>query len=168
MIGFRQGVTAVSLLMLAACGEGEKGTTSRVEVSASKSASPMASSVPEPREGLWRVTTLMVTPQGEMGLPATDVCQTPEMIRKHELPDQAEGAQCDTPNFVRVGDGYQAKVRCQMDGATADYQMTMTGDFNKAYQTEIISRITPEPAPGMGQTTMRLKAEYLGPCPKAK
>lgn len=75
------------------------------------------------------------------------------------------GVSCKEPVFRRDGDRVVGEMACTTDGMTTQSTITMTGDYISQYQTVIHTRMTPEPAPGMGETTMRINATRIGDCP---
>lgn len=167
--------TGVAALMLSACSQGGEteatGTADPTPAAvapaggAAAGGALAAGDLPRPRAGLWRVTTRVETPQGEMALPPNEICHTEESLKAPELPEGAGQGDCSQEAFRRDGNGFRGNVTCKMDGTTAQYSFRMTGDFTRTYETEIISRMSPAPAPGLEQSRIRMSAEYLGPCP---
>lgn len=162
--------TGVAALMLSACSQGGEteatGTADTVPATRAPAGGLLAAGdLPRPRAGLWQVATRVDTPQGEMALPPTEICHTEESLKAPELPEGAGQGDCSQEAFRRDGNGFRGNVTCKMDGTTAQYSFRMTGDFTRTYETEIVGRMSPAPAPGMEQSRIRMSAEYLGPCP---
>ena len=160
-------LAGLASLSLAACERDPAVSADKVQTG---DATPVSSnqaleSLPSMKAGLWKVSTQIQTPMGTTDLPDTQICQDSDSFQKPQQPTVPSDVDCAEPSFRRDGDRVVGEMRCTAEGMTTLSTITMTGDYGYQYQTVIHTRMTPEPAPGMGETTLRMHATRLGDCP---
>ncbi len=154
-------------LTLTACGSGGEAGDGK---KADEAKAPTAAGPPVgPTPGLWRITTRMAGMPAGVAMPAIETCVT-----RRDFPDMGrgpgrrapEGVECGEQTFRRDGDAMVGHSVCEMPGGgQAETDMRVTGDFSRRYTMEVRTRMTPAPAPSMGETTMTMTAERIGDCP---
>ncbi|WP_297804042.1 DUF3617 family protein [uncultured Brevundimonas sp.] len=158
------GAISFAALSVAACNpKAEDGK-------AADGAAPAAGAAAElegPKPGLWRVTTAMEGVPGGASVPPQEVCITEA---KFEAPSsvQAAGADCTTTPLTKQGDARVSTATCNLpNNMKSESTVKVSGDFASRYTTEVVTKINPAPAPGMGETKITMTAERIGDCPAA-
>jgi hypothetical protein len=160
-------LAGLASLSLSACERDRavSGDKAQASGAASASSTNALDSLPRMKAGLWKISTQMQTPMGTTDLPDTQICQDTDDFQKPQEATVQPGVDCAEPSFRRDGDRVVGEMRCTAEGMATQSTITMTGDYGHQYQTVIHTRMTPEPAPGMGETTLRMHATRLGDCP---
>lgn len=155
------GLVSAAALAMAACSPSADKSEGKTE----GAAAPAASAALEgPKPGLWRVTTAMDV-AGAPAVPAQEVCVTEAKLQD---PSQAQqpGAECTSTPFARQGNAMVSTASCKLPGnMKSDSTITVSGDFNSRYTTEVVTKIDPAPTPAMAQTKVTMTAERIGDCP---
>ena len=80
----------------------------------------------------------------------------------------ASQSMCSKNVIRKTLTGYAFESTCKVGNGTSVSSGTATGDFNTGYTVNMVSKTTPPPAPGMGETKMTITAKWVGPCPAGK
>lgn len=157
--------TTVAALTLAACGQGGDATEADGAAPADATASTTAPELQAPAPGKWRVSSQMASgPGAGMAMPATEMCITAADTAAAQQAQLPPGADCQNPTVRKEGNTTISNVQCTANGSTVVVDSRTTGDMNTKYTTEMTTRTTPEPAPGMGEVKMTITAERIGDC----
>ena len=118
-----------------------------------------SSDLPKRKPGLWQMTI------ASMGMPGHAIKQCIDEKTDARMQEQAIGnADCSKQEVKRSGNTVVMDSVCKMNGSTMTSHAVVSGDFDKAYVIDSKTRMDPPMAPGMGEMTSKVKAEYLGPC----
>jgi hypothetical protein len=167
---------AVAALGLAACNEstpategaaasGDSSTAAPAAAAPAPAAAPAAAAIEGPAAGKWSMTVSM------MGrtMPPNEVCYTKvTSLAEAEKMQQQAGMTCSEQNYHREGDAFVGHSVCTSEIAgkttTSTTDTRVTGDFNTKYVMDLVTRLDPAPAPGMGEQKMSITAERIGDC----
>jgi hypothetical protein len=124
-----------------------------------------AADVPKRKSGLWEVNTQMT------GMPAGMPGQGPMQMCIDQASDNVMNgrsdprAKADCPVMeVRPGAGkVTVHSVCRHGATTATTDAVITGDFDKSYRSDMVTRFNP-PQNGMKEMKMTQEARWLGPC----
>ena len=123
-----------------------------------------AADLPQRKSGLWEIKTQIAGMPGGMPDQAMQMCvdQTTDNLMKEPTPS---GKKPDCPVMeVKPGGGKTTLHSvCRHDGVTATTDAVITGDLNKNYRSDMVTRFTP-PQDGMKEMKMVQEARWLGPC----
>lgn len=120
-----------------------------------------AADAPKRKSGLWEVKTQMT---GMPGQGPMQMCI--DQASDNVMSDRsAPRAKADCPVMeVRPGAGrITVHSVCRHDGTTATTDAEITGDFDKSYRSDMVTRFNP-PQNGMKEMKMTQEARWLGPC----
>ena len=122
---------------------------------------------PQRKPGYWEQTMTMAGPKG-MTM-KSQFC-TDAAVEKsiNAFGQSASQSMCSKNSFRRTPTGYAFDSTCKVGKGVSNSSGTATGDFAKGYTINMISKTTPPPAPGMGETRMTIAAKWLGPCPAGR
>lgn len=124
-----------------------------------------AADAPKRKSGLWEVKTQMTgMPAGMPGQGAMQMCI--DQASDNVMSDRSDPrAKADCPVMeVRPGAGkITVHSVCRHDGTTATTDAVITGDFDKSYRSDMVTRFNP-PQNGMKEMKMTQEARWLGPC----
>lgn len=123
-----------------------------------------AADLPQRKSGLWEIKTQMSgMPEGMPGQ-TLQMCvdQTSDNLMKDSA---AKNKQVDCPVMeIKPGAGkMNIHSVCRHDGMTATTDAVISGDFNKNYRNDMVTRFNP-PQNGMKEMKMVQEARWLGPC----
>ncbi|PKO31908.1 MAG: hypothetical protein CVU34_16960 [Betaproteobacteria bacterium HGW-Betaproteobacteria-7] len=124
-----------------------------------------AADVPKRKSGLWEVNTQMT------GMPAGMPGQGPMQMCIDQASDDVMSdrnntrGKADCPVMeIRPGAGkVTVHSVCRHGGTTATTDAVITGDFDKSYRNDMVTRFNP-PQNGMKEMKMTQEARWLGPC----
>lgn len=163
-------LAAVAALALAACGGSNTPAatdpaatpeTASTETPAAPAAAPAA--LMGPAVGQWEIASKM----GDMSLPPSKICVDKQLtIEDAQATQQQAGTTCEGYSFQPDGAKVSGTYTCtDATGAKTSVQMTMEGDVNTAYTTNMVMTRDPAP-PGMPNPfTITMSAKRLGDCP---
>lgn len=155
----------LAVLSLAACGQGGDAAKDDAATSADATASAAAPDLEAPAPGKWRMTSQMASgPGAGMAMPAAEVCITAADTTAAQKAQLPPGADCQNPTIRKEGATTVSHVQCTSNGSTVVVDSRITGDMKTKYTTEMTTKTTPEPAPGMGEIKMTITAERIGDC----
>lgn len=141
--------------------------TSRIVVAGFGFAAPViiamsafAIDLPARKPGLWELT---MTSDGAAMPPQTmqhciDEATDKEMM---EMSNSIGAQQCQQ-NWTKTATGFAFESTCDFGGGKTASRGTVTGDFNSAYQIDMISKGGPRGA--NEETRMNMAAKWLGAC----
>lgn len=124
-----------------------------------------AADLPKRKSGLWEIRTQMSgMPVGMPGQGPIQMCideNSDNLMQDSSSP----GSKPDCPVMrVKPGVGKMSiHSVCRHDGTTATTDAEITGDFNRSYRSDMITRFNP-PQDGMKEMKMVQEARWLGPC----
>lgn len=124
-----------------------------------------AADVPKRKSGLWEIRTQM------SGMPAGMPGQGPMQMCIDQNSDNmtndasGPGGKPDCPVMqIKPGAGKMTiHMVCRDGGTTATTDAEITGDFNRSYRSDMVTRFNP-PRDGMKEMKMVQEARWLGPC----
>lgn len=125
----------------------------------------VAADVPKRKSGLWEVKTQM------SGMPAGIPGQGPMQMCVDQASDNVMSdrsntrGKADCPVMdIRPGVGkVTVHSVCRHEGTTATTDAVITGDFDKSYRSDMVTRFNP-PQNSMKEMKMTQEARWLGPC----
>lgn len=142
--------------------------TSRIALcllAASIASTAGAADLPKRKSGLWEIRTQMSgMPAGMPGQGPIQMCidqNSDNMTQDSSAP----GEKPDCPVMqVKPGVGKMTiHSVCHHNGTTATTDAEITGDFNRSYRSDMVTRFSP-PQDGMKEMKMVQEARWLGPC----
>jgi hypothetical protein len=114
------------------------------------------------KPGLWEVSmTAAGKPIPTSMKQCADEATDATMMQMSEM--QAQN--CKMNDFSMTEAGYTFRSECEMAGTKVVSQGTFSGDFDKEYNGEINTTMTP-PLFGRGETKSTMTAKWLGECPE--
>lgn len=123
-----------------------------------------AADLPQRKSGLWEIKTQMSgMPEG---MPGQGLQMCVDQTSDNLMKDSAEkNKKVDCPVMeIKPGIGKTSiHSVCRHDGVTATTDAVITGDFNKNYRSDMVTRFNP-PQNGMKEMKMVQEARWLGPC----
>lgn len=124
-------------------------------------------SLPTRRTGYWETTMTMGGPH-HMAM-KTMFCTDPT-VEQHVsiLGHSMTQNMCSKRDVRRTLTGWTFDWVCKTGAMTTSTTASVTGDFQTAYHYEAVSRMSPPPAPGLGETRMVADAKWIGPCPAGR
>ena len=159
-------VSGLAALSLAACGQGEDGSTVDKANDTAGKAAATAGMPAGPTPGLWRVTTRISGMPAGMEAPAVETCIREAKFEAPQGAPESSGMSCEQQSFRREGDAMVGHMVCtSSDGVRTVTDTWVTGDYTRNYTMELKSTVTPPPSPEMSEVTMVMTAERLGDCP---
>jgi hypothetical protein len=163
-------LAAVAALALAACGGSNTPAatdpaatpeTASTETPAAPAAIPTA--LMGPAAGQWEITSKI----GDMAVPASKICVDKQLtMEEAQSIQQQTGTSCTDYNFQQAGGAINGTYTCtDATGAKTAVQMTLEGDVNTAYSTNMV--MTRDAVqPGVPNPfTITMSAKRLGDCP---
>ncbi len=158
--------SGLAVFVLAACGQGGGDETPAQAPGATADAGAPAAGIPEgPAPGLWRVSTRMQGMPAGMEAPAVETCIRESSFEPPQA-SQAEGMNCERPDFRREGEAMVGRLVCTSPaGERTVTDMRVTGDLTRRYVMEMTTATTPATGGAPAGMTMVMTAERLGDCP---
>lgn len=119
----------------------------------------LASDLPQRRSGLWELRNQMA------GMPAQGPMQMCIDQSSDELMQEraTNRANCSVMDVSRSAGKVIIHSVCRQDHSTATSDTVISGDFEKAYRSEMNIRYAPAQH-GIGKLKMTQEAHWLGPC----
>lgn len=123
-------------------------------------AAPATADVPKRKSGLWEVRTQM---SGMPGQGPVQMCI--DQASDNVMRDRSDGriADCPVMQVQPISGRFTVHSVCRNGGTTATTDAVITGDFDKSYRNEMVTRFDP-PQNGMKEMKMTQDARWLGPC----
>ena len=122
---------------------------------------------PARKPGYWEQTMTMAGPKG-MTM-KSQFCTDANVEKSISAFGQSASASACSKNVIRkTPTGYAFESTCKTGNTVSNSSGTAVGDFSKGYTINMVSKMTPPPAPGMGETKMTIAAKWLGPCPAGR
>lgn len=120
-----------------------------------------AAEPPKRKSGLWEVRTQMsgMPSQGPMQM---CIDQTSDNLM-HDRKDGSKLADCPVMQVQPGAGKVTVHSVCHHNGTTATTDAVITGDFDKSYRNDMLTRFSP-PQNGMKEMKMVQEARWLGPC----
>lgn len=124
--------------------------------------------VPVRKPGWWEMDLNIQGPTPSPIRQKMRICTDAEIDRVQTPFGIHTGASCPPVAISKTADGWAFQENCALKGMTLSTSGRASGDFDSHYHVDLVTHITPAPAPQAAETRIAIDATRLGQCPDSK